>query len=174
MSVELWDVYSASGEKTGKKIVRGRSSLKSGEYHLVVHIWIISSSGDFLIQKRAESKKLMPGEWAATGGAAVSGEDSFTAASRELFEELGIKSDSKTLQKLFGLKRRNSLLDVYLIKTDVDVSDLRLQEAEVSRAKWVTKDELCKMIENGEYHNYGKDYFKELFEKTDEIRGAMV
>ena len=90
MSVELWDVFDENGIPTGKTALRGRSVLAPGEYHLVVHIWVISKSGLFLIQRRADDKKLMPGEWAATGGAAVAGEDSLTAARRELLEELGI------------------------------------------------------------------------------------
>ena len=57
----------------------------------------------------------MPGEWAATGGAAISGEDSYTAANRELFEELSIKSNKSTLKKILRIKRRNSLLDIWVI-----------------------------------------------------------
>ena len=91
MSIEKWDILRSDGTATGRQTVRGGNTLKAGEYHLVVHIWIVSSTGRFLIQRRAQSKKLMPGEWAATGGAAIAGEDSFAAAQRELFEELGIK-----------------------------------------------------------------------------------
>ena len=174
MSRELWDLYSADGEKLGKKTVRGRNSLKSGEYHLVVHIWIISSKGEYLIQRRAESKRLMPGEWAATGGAAVSGEDSFTAARRELFEELGIRSDGSTLKKLLHLKRRNSLLDVFVITVDIPKEELVLQKSEVAEVKWVTRDTLKEMIRNGKYHNYGYEYFNSVFEKIDEYRGARI
>ena len=112
MSVEVWDIIDENGVPTGRTTLRGRCLLKSGEYHLVVHIWIVSQDGRFLIQRRADDKKLMPGEWAATGGAAVSGEDSFTAAARELYEELGIRSDRQSLKKLLRIKRRSSLLDI--------------------------------------------------------------
>lgn len=174
MSKELWDLYSANGEKLGKKTVRGRNSLKMGEYHLVVHIWIISSKGEYLIQRRSETKRLMPGEWAATGGAVVSGEDSFEAARRELFEELGIKSDSKTLKKLFHMKRRNSLLDVFVITADVKAEELNLQKSEVAEVKWVSADTLKTMIKTGNYHNYGYEYFNSVFSKIDEYRGAII
>lgn len=174
MSRELWDIYSETGEKLGKKAVRGKSILRSGEYHLVVHIWIISRNGEFLIQKRAKDKKLMPGEWAATGGAAVSGEDSFTAARRELFEELGISSNEDTLIKLTSLKRRNSFLDIFVITSDVKIDELKLQKTEVEEARWVDKSTLCEMIKNGEYHNYGKEYFSELFSKIETFRGAVI
>lgn len=173
MSIEIWDVLDENGNPTGKTALRGQGILKSGEYHLVVHIWIVSPSGMFLIQRRADDKKLMPGEWAATGGAAVSGEDSFTAASRELFEELGIKSDRKSLKKLERIKRRNSLLDVWAIVCDTPENELVLQHSEVAEAKWVTESRLRKMIEEGKFHNYGKEYFESVFKKISDLRGMV-
>ncbi len=173
MSIEIWDVLDENGALTGKTALRGKGVLKSGEYHLVVHIWIMSSTGQFLIQRRADDKKLMPGEWAATGGAAISGEDSFAAAKRELFEELGIKSDEQSLKKLERIKRRNSLLDVWAIVCDVHENELVLQPSEVAEAKWVTKEQLCQMIEDGNFHNYGKEYFDSVFEKIKDIRGTV-
>lgn len=173
MSIEIWDVLDENGTPTGKTALRGKGILKSGEYHLVVHIWIVSSSGMFLIQRRADNKKLMPGEWAATGGAAVSGEDSFAAAKRELFEELGIKSDRKSLKKLERIKRRNSLLDVWAIVCDTPENELVLQRSEVAEAKWVAEKELRKMIEDGDFHNYGKEYFDGVFEKIKNLRGMV-
>ena len=173
MSIEIWDVLDENGALTGKTALRGKGVLKSGEYHLVVHIWIMSSTGQFLIQRRADDKKLMPGDWAATGGAAISGEDSFAAAKRELFEELGIKSDKQSLKKLERIKRRNSLLDVWAIVCDVPENELVLQRSEVAEAKWVTKEQLCQMIENGNFHNYGKEYFDSVFEKIKDIRGTV-
>lgn len=174
MCVEKWDVLNENGTPTGKTTVRGRSFLKAGEYHLVVHIWVISSYGRFLIQRRADDKKLMPGEWAATGGAAISGENSFVAAKRELFEELGISSDKDTLTKLMRIKRKNSLLDVWVITADISPDELVLQESEVAEVKWVSKEELETMIKNGEFHNYGDKYFDNVFEKIDDYRGAFV
>lgn len=171
---ERWDVLNKNGVPTGKTALRGESVLKQGEYHLVVHIWIISSKGHFLIQRRADDKKLMPGEWAATGGAAVAGENSFMAARRELYEELGIRSSVETLTRLTRIKRRNSLLDIWIITRDIDCESLILQKSEVAEAKWVTRTELEKMIESGEFHNYGDEYFDLVLEKIDDYRGAFV
>lgn len=173
MLTEKWDVLDENGFLTGKTAIRGQGFLKNGEYHLVVHIWIVSSDGHLLIQRRSDSKKLMPGEWAATGGAAVSGEDSFTAAKRELFEELGIYSDENTLKKAFGIKRRSSFLDVWLTVCDTPAESLVLQSSEVAEAKWVTADELEKMIKNGIFHNYGNEYFVKVFEKINYLRERL-
>ena len=118
-----------------------------------------------MLVRPLSSRQALPGEWAATGGAAVSGEDSFTAAKRELFEELGIKSDRESLKRITRIKRRSSLLDVWAIVCDIPESELVLQRSEVAEAKWVSKEELCKMIKGGSFHNYGKEYFNCIFEK---------
>ena len=174
MFFERWDLLDENGSFLGKTVVRNKAQFKPGEYHLVVHIWVISSDGKVLLQRRSDTKKLMPGEWAATGGAAISGEDSFTAASRELYEELGIKSDKSTLKQVLRLKRRNSLLDIWFINTDISSDRLRLQDDEVAEARWVSRNELDNMIKNGLYHNYGKEYFDVVFEKIDEQMGVTA
>ena len=168
--MELWDILNDQGVVTGKTAVRGRTVLRNGEYHLVVHIWVVSSDGNFLIQRRSEKRKLMPGEWAATGGSAISGESSLAAAARELREELGIKALKGSLKLMGRLKRRNSFLDVWFIKCDADISRLRLQKSEVAEVKWVTPDELKAMIDGRNYHNYGREYFKAVFEYAEKMR----
>ena len=75
---------------------------------------------------------------------------------------------------LTRIKRRNSLLDVWVITSDVDEDSLTLQKSEVAEAKWVTRTELEEMIENGGFHNYGWEYFDNVFEKIDDHRGATV
>lgn len=171
MQAEKWDILNENGLPTGRTTLRGNYVFKKGEYHLVVHIWIVSGDGMVLIQRRSEEKKLMPGEWAATGGAAITGEDSFTAAARELYEELGIKSDRESLKFVTRLKRKNSFLDIWAIKTYIPISDLKLQKSEVADAKWVSKGILEEMIKNGKYHNYGSNYFSVVMEKILTDRG---
>lgn len=158
--MEKWEILNSNGKPVGKTVVRGRSVLANGEYHLVVHIWVVSDNGKYLIQKRSEKKRLMPGEWAATGGAAVAGEDSFTAASRELKEELGIESNRDTLKFLKRIKRRNAFVDVWVMRTNIPVYRLKLQKNEVSSAKWVSKETLIKMIKEGKFHDYGEYYWQ--------------
>lgn len=172
--MELWDIMNEDGAITGKTVVRGRTVLGRGEYHLVVHIWVISSNGNFLIQRRSEKRRLMPGEWASTGGSAISGESSLHAAARELKEELGIGAPKGSLKFAGRLKRRNSFLDVWFIKCDADISRLRLQKSEVAEVKWVTPDELKIMIEQRDYHNYGREYFRQVFAFAEKMKKEMA
>lgn len=167
--MEIWDVLDKSGKRTGKTVVRGKRGLSKGEYHLVVHIWIFDRQGNILIQRRSDDRPLMPGEWAATGGSALSNESSRHAASRELFEELGIRLQRSRLKLIKRMLRRFSITDIWAARCDVDISELKLQKEEVAEAKWVTPDELRLMIKNGDFHNYGRDYFDLIFSINDLI-----
>ena len=167
--MEKWDILNAQGTPTGKTVVRGRTFLRPGEYHLVVHIWIVSSKGELLIQKRSKEKKLMPGEWAATGGSAFSGESSISAAKRELAEELGIKARESELRFIKRIKRRNSLVDVWFTMCDTPAENLTLQKGEVALARWVDTKTFSEMVEKGKFHNYGKDYFTLILDTAREM-----
>ena len=68
--MECWDLLDDKGNLTGNTMVRG-AYMRAGQYHLVVHIWVVDSNGRILLQRRALNRRLMPGAWAATGGSAV-------------------------------------------------------------------------------------------------------
>lgn len=165
--MEVWDILDKNGEPTGKTVERKRVCLLKGEYHLVVHVWILGSDGRVLIQRRSFSKPVMPGEWAAIGGSATSGETAVVAAKRELEEEMGIKAQESELRLIKHMVRKNSILYIYLICRDTPVADLSLQDDEVSEARWVHRNKLRQMIKTGEFHNYGNEYFEAVFGAFD-------
>ena len=171
--MENWDILNRNGKPTGRTVSRRCPILRRGEYHLVVHIWTVDGKGKILIQRRSDSKPLMHGEWAATGGAAIAGEVSRFAACRELKEELGIDKRRDELLYVTRMIRRNSLLDIYLTFTDCNPEELTLQQDEVAEVKWVSADELAEMVKNGEFHNYGKEYFDKLF-AAFETKGKLI
>ena len=148
--MEKWDLYNENGEKIGKTILRGEE-LKSDEYHISVHIWILNDENKFLIQKRSASKKKFPNMWSMTGGAVLSGETSENACIREVFEELGICLNFKDLNKLGIIKRKNCLVDVWVAYKNCDIETLTLQEEEVSDVKWVDIAEIKELLQNGEF-----------------------
>ena len=105
MNVEIWDLYDAQGEKTGKTMIRGEA-IPVGFYHIGVHIWPMNDKGELLIQRRSMGVQWKPGIWAVTGGSAVSGEEPLTAARRELREELGYAASKPTGLKMISRFRR--------------------------------------------------------------------
>lgn len=151
--MEVWDIYNENREKTGRTIVRGEK-LKANEYHLVVHIWIQNSQGQFLIQKRASTVTSAPNMWAVTGGSALTGEDSYSACKRELYEEIGLISDKNNAEIVFSLKRENNFCDVWLIKQDFNINQCKLQVEEVSEVRWATVQEIKELIDQGNFNIY--------------------
>ncbi len=70
------------------KIIRGEE-VPHGYYHLVVHIWIRNSKGEYLISQRSADRPTCPLMWECVGGSVIKGEDSLTGALRETREEVG-------------------------------------------------------------------------------------
>ncbi|WP_409273440.1 NUDIX hydrolase [Neobacillus sp. SCS-31] len=157
---EFWDVYDRNRNKTGRTAIRGEK-LAPGEFHLVVHIWILNSNGEYLIQKRAPHVKGFPNMWATTGGAAVMGDDSAAACVRETKEELGIIPDMENAEVAFTVFREASISDVWLVRQNVDIAECVLQKEEVSAVKWATPEEILSMANRGEFVHYR--YLHELF-----------
>lgn len=87
--MELWDLYDAERKLLGKDHIRG-DKIPEGCYHLVVHAWIRNSKGEYLISQRSENRKSFPLMWECVGGSVLKGENSRTAAVREIKEEVGL------------------------------------------------------------------------------------
>ncbi len=170
--MEKWDLLDENGIPTGRTITRGET-LRAGQYHLVEHIWIVDTKGRILIQQRAPHLRLMPGVWAANSGSAVAGEDSESAARRELFEELSIRTVEGELVYGGRMRRRNSFTDIWLLYRDIDPNSLRLQQEEVAAVKWVTPDELTAMIGARTFHHYGSAYFQFVFRAIERGRRTL-
>jgi len=160
--MEVWDLYDKNGHKIDKTMIRGHK-IPEGTYHLVVHIMIMNSKGDFLVQKRAKEKDLLPGIWAFTGGSATSGEDSHTAALRELSEETGIDLQAEDLFHKVRMLRGSSIADIWYGYLDVDVETLEFQKEEVSALAFMSKDKVIEMINEGSFHKYDEKYLDEVF-----------
>mgnify|MGYP001037458902 CR=1 FL=1 len=159
--MELWDIYDACFQKTGKLHERGKQ-LKEGEYHLVVHIFPINQQKQILVQKRSDTVEWFPGSWAVTGGSALNGEDAWQACQRELKEELGIQIQKEDAQLFAILKRHDSFNAVWVIRSEVSEKDLKLQKEEVAQAKWIEMDNIKKMMTQGSFHKY--QYFDWLMD----------
>lgn len=164
--MELWDIYDKNRQKTGWTHERG-NPMKKDCYHLVVHIWIVNDKGEFLIQKRQPWKKGWPNMWdCAAAGCAIQGDNSKDAAIRETKEELGIDLDINKAEILFTVKFSSGFDDIWFVRQNVDINELKLQYEEVADAKWASAKEIKQMIQNGEFiENY---YLNDLIKKVKE------
>lgn len=127
-----------------------RSEKIDGEYRQSVHTWIMNSNGEFLIQKRTPNKRTFPNKWSQTGGGVDEGETTLEAALRECSEELGISINPDNMELILSFKRKYDFVDVWLVKQDLKIEDLVLQEDEVSEVKWATIDEIRNLMKTVE------------------------
>jgi len=161
---EMWDVLDEKGNKTGRLHERG-TTMQQGDFHLVVEVWITNQKGDFLVSKRTPERN---GLWHTTGGCAITGDDSLTAALREVQEEIGIilSPNARQLFKRFN-DNGNGIHDVWLFSHEVDISDTILCPVEISDAKWVSQEQIRNMTNDG---SFAYPYLDELFYFCNKIK----
>lgn len=101
-----------------------------------------------MLQKRSANKKRYPNRWDCTGGGHVeSGEDYLVSAQRELFEEAGIKTELKFLEKVFfELDDGRKHFNAYFVG-NYD-GDIKIDSGEVSEVRAFSLDELKEMVKN--------------------------
>lgn len=171
--MENIDILDENGNQLG--LVKTREEVHSkGFWHKVVHIWIINSEGKLLLQKRSAEKKTNPNMWTTSvSGHLSAGDNSIDGAVREIDEEIGLKTNKDELKYLFTVSEEKikseiinrELIDVYLLRKDVNIKDLKLQEEEVSDIKWVTLSEFEQMVyTNNENLVEHKEMHKKLIE----------
>ena len=151
---EKWDIYDKYMKKTGKTCIRGEYELKENEYHLVVHIWIITKQGKIPLTQRSEIKQIDALKWECTGGSVLKDEEPIDAALRETAEEIGIKLKKEEL-KLIKKERRDKnfqdfLFAYYAIKDEGIINKIKFTDGEVKDKKWVSQKEFEEMYNKGE------------------------
>ena len=161
--MEYWDIYDIDRHLTDKKMIRGEE-FTEGAFHLVVHVCIFNSENKMLIQQHQSFKDGWPNLWDVTcGGSAVAGDDSRTAAQREIFEEMGISFNLKGVKPHLTVNYKNGFDDFYLVEAEINIADLHLQYEEVQNAKWATEDDIIKMIEDDMFIPYYPSFISFLF-----------
>lgn len=169
--MEIWDLYDENRQLTGRTHIRGEE-LPDGCYHLVVHVWIRNSRGEYLISQRAADRPTYPLKWECVGGSVIKGEDSLHGALREVREEVGISlpADSgrvvytKTRGYVDG-RKFNDIMDVWLFEYDGDADLANADTKEVADTKWLNTADIRKLYNDGEL----VDTLEYFFDKVDKI-----
>lgn len=139
--MELWDLYDREGNRTGEVWERRHGNYKNipeGRYHLVCDILVQHTDGSFLLTKRHLEKDVYPGYWeASAGGSARQGEEPLACASRELYEETGIRAENFTLINRTFREQSHSLVYSLVTVVDCEKTAIVLQEGETTEYRWV-------------------------------------
>lgn len=143
---ELRDLYDINSNKTDKTYRKG-DLIPDGYYPMVVMVVIRNSKGEFLMQKRVESKG---GDWGVTGGHPKSGETPIEGIITEVKEELGLDfSNENFIEYDYGCDGKDCY-KMYFITKDININDITIQQEELSEVRWFTMDELKNMVISGE------------------------
>lgn len=156
--VELRDLYDMNGNKTSITYYKG-DSIPDGYYPMVVMTVIRNSKGEFLMQKRVESKG---GDWGVTGGHPKAGETPIEGIITEVKEELGLDFSKDDFIEYDSGCDGKDCYKMYLVNKDIDLKDITIQEEELTEVKWFSMEELDNMVRNGELNTDQIDCFKKV------------
>lgn len=147
-AMEEWnDVYDENRKPTGRIHRRG-TAWKTGEYGLVVCVWVYDGRGHFLLTRRARQKSFA-GTWENSGGAAQAGETSLQAIARELCEETGIRAGEADFELIDRGKDHCTFYDFYCLRHPVPLRDIVLLPGETDSVMWAGYGKIHWMIRTG-------------------------
>ena len=164
--MEILDIYNENRIFTGRTMDRneGKIVLKDGEYVIQVKCWILNKQNKILLTQRKKDK-YNGGMWEPTGGLVVSGETSIQAIKRELYEEIGLMVQEKELKLIDSYRDDHFFRDVYLIKDNITLDNIKFNDGEVADAKYVTIAEFKSMLNNNEINNWNESFIQ-LYENV--------
>ena len=149
--VLLDEAGNASGTAAKVAVHHARTPL-----HLAFSCYLFNEAGQFLLTRRAETKRTFPGVWTNTCcGHPLPGEPVDGSVLRRLRDELGIGAAKLTLiLPRFRYQARmpngvleNELCPVYAAHTDAAPDP---DPAEVAEARWVDWGEFCEAVRTGQ------------------------
>lgn len=164
---EILDVYTREGEYLGTKTKSFCHGENPGCYHKPVWIWIINDENEILIQKRSKFKKHHPNKWDMPSvGHVVAGESLIDGAIRETYEELGIITKAEDYKFLFEYiyDKNYEIAEVYMLKLNLSVDEMKLQENEVAEVKWLRYEEFKEIFLSEEFCPQPIDYKERILE----------
>lgn len=161
MSTELIDVLDENGVKTGEILSRNEIH-KRGLWHRSIVVAITNEKNEILLQQRSKEKDKNAGMWdISVAGHISTGQDSLSAAAREINEEVSVSLDYhvdiKSFRYMFSYRTQqkfsndfieNQFYDFFILrKENIDIKDIKMQESEVQAIKFVTINELIDMCD---------------------------
>lgn len=182
--MEFLDVINPDGTSAGYSLSR-KEVHRKGLWHRTVHIWILNSNNELLLQKRSLNKDVYPGFWdISCAGHLSAGDNNLSGAIRELNEELGLIIDCSELEFLFTVNQYyrkdddsfvdNELTDVFLLRKDIEIFLLVIDKNEVSDIRYVSVKELQNIfLSDSDYLAPHPEEYRLLFDrllKKSEIR----
>lgn len=170
MEREKRGLYDKFGNLTGKTYYKG-DAVPEGFYPMVVMIALQNSDGKFLMQKRVEGKG---GDWGVTGGHPKSGETCEQGIITEVQEELGIDISKDHFIEFKSGCDGKDCYKMYYLKKDFDLSDVAIQEEELTEVRWFSIEELENMVETKELNQNQIDFFLKAMDYLERTKSKEI
>lgn len=164
MATELIDVLDENGVHTGEVLPR-KEIHKRGLWHRAIVVAIVNEKNEVLLQQRSEKKDKNAGMWdISVAGHISAGQDSLSAAAREINEEvsvlLGYRTEIKDFRYMYCFRKEQEFgeeyierqfYDFFILRTSgVDDKTLFFQQEEVQAVKFVDLSTIQRMVEKKE------------------------
>ncbi len=164
MTTELIDVLDENGVLTGEVLPRSEIH-KKGLWHRAIVVAIVNEKNEILLQQRSEKKEKNAGMWdISVAGHISAGQDSLSAAAREINEEVSVlleyRTEIKDFRYMYCFRKEQKFRDDFIERqfydffilrtTGVDDKTLYFQKDEVQAVKFLDLSTIQKMIENHE------------------------
>lgn len=162
MADELIDYYDENMNHLGT--VMKSQAHKEGLWHYAFHCWVVKRSTDgnhkIWLQLRSKNKDWYPNLLDISAAGHLQAGETAKDGIREIEEELGLKADFDKLTKLFthtSANDSNGIMNrefnpTYLLETDKELKDLKLQKEEVDGIFEVFLEDMSNLI-NGKVSN---------------------
>lgn len=163
MKEELFDILDENGVKTGRVATR-KEAHQQGLWHRAIVVAIINEKNEILLQQRAAHKEKNANMWdISAAGHLSAGQDSISASTREISEEvsvsLGYTVEVKDFRFMVSFRKmqkfaddfiENQFYDFFILRQQGLTNDnIKFQESEVQATKFVTINELNQMRQDG-------------------------
>lgn len=164
MSTELIDVLDENGITTGEFLPRDEIH-KRGLWHRAIVVAILNEKNEILLQQRSKTKEKNAGMWdISVAGHISAGQDSLSAAAREINEEvsvlLGYRTEIKDFRYMYCFRKEEKFredfierqfYDFFILRTSgLDDETLYFQKEEVQAVKFVDLTTIQQMQERHE------------------------
>ncbi len=120
---------------------KDRKKMSPDDIYRVSALWLTNEKGEFLLAKRALTKKHDPGKWGpAVAGTVEKGETYYKNIKKEIFEELGVKISPKKSIKLERKTKWHYFGQWYTAKVKSTIK-FKINKIEIAEIKWFSKEE---------------------------------
>lgn len=166
MSKELVAIVDENDAVIG---IKTRDDVTREDIIRVAVLWVENSNNEVLLQQRALTKKIGPGQWGpAAAGTVESHETYLTNIVKEAEEEIGltgctpIEVGKRMYWEPNGLFGR--MFTYYKAASDKKTGEFTIKQDEVAQLRWVTKDVLIQDVQkNPKKYVPSAVFWKEMY-----------